>query len=149
MGLPFFLLGGALNGIKKCLKEKKSYQWVFLTASALLFLLEIYVVASKAIYSNLVLTFMLYPLVASIMVLLLCNPIEKADKIGGFSRACANITYYSHPAVILLVEVLFKLQSPTLLFLLVTVISVGLGWLYKKLGIQEKILKLFNLGVKS
>lgn len=149
MGIPFFLLGGFLNTQKNHFKDKLKYQLVFFVTSLALFLTEIYIVTVTEIYENLVLTFMLYPLVASIIILLVSNPMTGADKLGEFSRSCANFVYYSHPAIILLINVIFNLKSHTLLFIFTTIVTVGCGWILNMLGVRDKIFKVFNAGVKK
>ena len=114
-----------------------------------MFVLEIVVVAVTKIYDNITLTLCLYPLVGWLFIILFNHPAEKLTKIGKISRSCAELTYYIHPALILFanwcIVSIFNIICPAwLLFIIVTCISLGIGLLWMKLDIKEKIMKISN-----
>ena len=145
MGLPFFLLGTALSEFKsKWENIKLKVQIIVLVCIVLAFIAEIVVVTITGIYENIVLTIFLYPLVGWLVIILHNNPAEKQTELGKLSRSCAEFTYYIHPAIILFVQwiipTIFGIMcSNLILFLIVAVISVGLGILWMKLNIKENL----------
>ena len=150
MGLPFFLLGALLNDFRnQWANIKLKTQLTVLIGLIVLFVLEIVVVVATQIYNNITLTLFLYPLVGWLFIILFNNPAEKLTKIGKISRSCAELTYYIHPALILFanwcIVSIFNIICPAwLLFIIVTCISLGIGLLWMKLDIKEKIMKISN-----
>ncbi len=144
IALPFFVLGYFLNILKSKIENVSNKKMIMaILIIVLLYIAEIILVVITKVQVSIVITFMLYPLLASIILLLLNNKTEKFSKVANFSKKCANWLYYSHPLFILvLTTISLKLfhikltQTPT--FILTCVISIMCGMVIMK--INNKIL---------
>ena len=146
MGLPFFSLGGILNHFSdKWNTFAKKRQFLVLLLLVIAYVAEIVIVIGTKIYSNTVLTFFLYPLIALIVVILINNPMEKAECAGKISRSCAEFVYYVHPACKLFCQLVFGATCPDwLLFLIVTFMSIAIGICFMKLNVKDRAEKFFK-----
>lgn len=144
IGVPFFMLGYFLNILKSKIKNISNKKIIMaILIIVLLYIAEIILVVITRVQISITITFMLYPLLASIILLLLNNKTDKFSKVANFSKKCANWLYYSHPLFILLLTTIslklfhIKLtQTPT--FILTCFISIMCGMVIIK--INNKIL---------
>lgn len=105
MGFPFF--AGSQLVIKmedRISKRPGLFLWV---SSIIIWLLEIGIVIKMRYQRSLVLTFGLYLLVLSTLIVLLKNDLPCLRQAAGIRRKLASFTYYSHPAFILLINFAF------------------------------------------
>lgn len=102
MGFPFFVSGYLVFRVQekaeRRISNKKMY--LLLIAAAIIWLAEIIAVEAAGIADNIVLTFGLYLLVISSLLVLLRNPLPKYQALSKKSRVLANFTYYAHPLFI-------------------------------------------------
>ena len=109
MGFPFFVSGQMIYRIReKFTGGKTSNKSLIITwmLSITIWLGEIGMVYLLELPSNIVITFGLYPLVVSTILLLLNNPMSKLNDIASICRMLSNFTYYSHPLFSILISYL-------------------------------------------
>lgn len=134
MGFPFFACGYLIYKIEdKFLKRTTNKQlfiiWIIV---AVIYIAEVYTVRILKWQNNIVLTFGLYLMILSILLILLKNPFPEYKSLSNKCKLLANFTYYSHPIFILLLTVFAKnilhaQISETPLFLLTTAITFVVG----------------------
>lgn len=107
MGLPFFLAGYLVYRIKDRVLVPAWQKWIFpcWLGSVILWLGEIALVRVLKWEVNIYITFGLYLLLITTLLLLLKNPLPQYRKAADSCRMLANFTYYAHPAVILVLTV--------------------------------------------
>lgn len=136
-GIPFFMLGYFLNVFKgKYDKITNRKLFAALAIAAMLFLAEIFFVVRAELQSNVIITVLLYPLLAIVMMILLNNPLPEKVEAARYARGIANFTYFSHPMFIAFMEreELLNIQmenTPT--FLVIASLTILLGLLLVKL----------------
>jgi len=83
------------------------------------------------------LTFFLYPLLISIMLLLLNTPLLDKQNIAYKYRVTANFTYYVHPIIIILLSKFFNLTNfnvkETAIYFIVCFITTIIGFIIVKI----------------
>ncbi|WP_455544270.1 acyltransferase family protein [Intestinibacter sp.] len=126
MGLPFFMLGYLLNKIKTFKHIKK-----ILLLNIILFVIEIIIVNKFGLQNSIVISVFLYPLVATIFLTCVKNPMMNYGRYANISRLLSSFIYYIHPIIILLISNL-KL-SQTFTYLLTCFVSTALGLLIIKI----------------
>lgn len=133
MGFPFFSGGYiVLKSKEKISKQDCLFLWF---VSLMIWILEIVMVIKMQYQRSIVVTFGLYPLVVSTLIVLLKNPLPRLKGIADTSRKLANFTYYAHPAFILLIGLVAGRDVPnTVLFLLTSVTTFVVGLLICKLN---------------
>lgn len=132
MGFPFFAGGQLVIKMEERISKRPA---LFLWASSIIiWLLEIGIVIKMRYQRSLVLTFGLYLLVLSTLIVLLKNDLPYLRQAAGLCRKLAGFTYYSHPAFILLINFAFRalgsepLPIPdTALFFLTVVVTFIAG----------------------
>lgn len=145
-GLPFLVLGGWLSSKKdKIASFTKCKLNVLLSCAVVVYILEKTLIIVFDLYSDLVNTFALYPLVAIIVIFLLNHPLEGKDTLGQNCRTCANFIYYIHPAFLLIAQrlisaILHITLHPLLMFVLTVIVLTGLGLLLNKSKLARKFL---------
>lgn len=104
--IPFVVLGGwvARRGRDAVVsvRHNQSYDWWILSGVGAAFVLEKCILiwtGLPIIHPN---TWMLLPLTAVILTLLLKHPLERHMTLAAHARTCANFTYYIHMAFILI-----------------------------------------------
>lgn len=132
MGFPFFTSGALVQAIKEKVDRRQAVLmwWV----SFIIWVLEIWIVVRLQLQNSLVLTFGLFMLAVSTLVLLLKHPMQKCIKGAVLCKYLADYTYYVHPAFILIITVvyqaLFRRTVPnTLLFFMTVIITFMTGFL--------------------
>ena len=140
MGFPFFVGGYLVLQIRN--KISKIHGQVMWILSLLIWIIEIVIVVKLQLQQSIVLTFGLYCLVISILIVLLQNPCPRLNKIASTNRKLANFTYYVHPAFIMLITfvwgIVFSGQQAipnTALFLLTVVVTLIVGLLICRFNI--------------
>ena len=125
MGFPFFAGGYLVLSVENVINKRQSLlMWI---VSLTVWIIEIVIVIQNRYQRNVIITFGLYPFVIFTFIVLLKNPLQRFVSIAGTCRQLANFAYYSHPALIMVIEVLINRISSTGMFLLVTVASTALG----------------------
>lgn len=112
--IPFFSSGYFLQRFSGKL-SRISNKKLIITVSIIftLFLAEIIVGKVLKIISSAIITTFLYPLVLSIILLLLKNPMPNKSKTSEICRKLSNFTYYSHPLFIFLITNLKRVITGT------------------------------------
>ncbi len=138
MGLPFFLAGYLVYQIKDWALEEMREKWIlhWWIVSVILWLAEIAVVRLLRWEVNIYITFGLYLLLITTLLLLLKNPLPQYRSAADCCRLLANVTYYSHPLVILALTTFYNhvLGLPlreTPKFLLTVGITLAGGLIYR------------------
>lgn len=137
MGLPFYMLGYALDAA--CRKIRGKRLTMGLVISVVLFLAEIVLVTVLGMQKNVIITFGLYALLLFVMLFLLQHPFTVREKTAHYARGIANFMFYSHPlvmsAILFLSEAMLPGQtvSTTLLFLLTVLLTSLAGFLLVKM----------------
>ncbi|MCL2508521.1 MAG: acyltransferase [Oscillospiraceae bacterium] len=129
-GFPFFMTGYFLNAFKskwEKLSNKKMLTMIFICGAG--FLLEILFILLFLLPDDITLTFMLYPLLFSLMIFLLNNPFPQGAGVSEGFRVTANVTFYMHPAFIILFRFLgaklFGVAVPNTIMFLAVCTAVG------------------------
>ncbi|MEI6131717.1 MAG: acyltransferase [Bacillota bacterium] len=140
MSLPFFLIGYFINKYFEKLVKLKDALWKIGIVILFLFAFEMILVFSLNLQINVIITFMLYPLGTVIFVICLLFNIQMYKETDMFFRKTSNITYYSHPLIIILITTLgniigFKV-SPTILFVLTCGFLIIFSAVYFKISLR-------------
>lgn len=124
LGYPFFIGGGILYGFFSN-RRTTNTSTVFLM-SGVLWMGETALVYLMKWNESIICLVSLYPLVLSLVMLLLQNPCESKQKLALYIRTVANFTYYSHP---LFINILIMILNPTntVLFLLTALATLFFG----------------------
>lgn len=139
-GMPYFMLGGVISRRKDkwtaAITGTDRKEWIVLLVICALYTLE-KILLTHFGSTDLVLTVMLYPLVGAILIVLLRHPLPECDRIGLIARSAANVVYYVHPLLIVIVQKVFELligqeADNTILFLIVWAVASGMGYLLSK-----------------
>lgn len=106
MGLPFFSMGYLLRRFEMIFMRWSNRKLFFSAAViAIMYMAEIAIVVCWSLQDNIIITFMLYPLLYICMAILLKNGQWGSEELAHTLRGTANFTYYSHPIVILLCHI--------------------------------------------
>lgn len=141
-GIPFIALGGFILRHQERLEailHKKANQIFALLISIALFIAEkamYYFVGCPVLDVN---TLMLYPLMTTIVVLLLKYPLEKQTSLAQYSRTCANFIYYTHIAFIIVAERIFAFPATVMFFVTSTLLTV-IGIIVHRIAPLKKLL---------
>lgn len=139
MAFPFFVLGFFLQKIESRLmltnNNKNLYTISFFIL--LLWVSEIILITVLNWKTNYTITLSLYMLIIVIILILLKNPMLNYSSFSKSCRSMANFMYFSHPLVMICIELLFQKifdidVIPTLMFLLTISITSLLGLLIHK-----------------
>ena len=135
-GMPYFMLGGAISRRKDRRHSTARQEYLLLSGLLLLYILE-KVILSRFGSADLVLTVMLYPLTGWILIVLLRHPLTHMHHLGSIARATANMVYFIHPFLIIVVEkaflIVFGSEMPnTALFLTIWVTSSLSGYILSR-----------------
>lgn len=145
-GIPYFMLGYWIVQINERFDEiKSSTIRICFFVSLVGFAIEIFFVNKFKLYKDMNITIFLYPVVGTIMMICLRNPMIGLGEHRNSLKYISNFTYYSHPLFMELTSNYFeKIMKepipPTLEFLIVcsltTIIAVLIGrtkngWLCK------------------
>ena len=132
MGFPFFSGGYLVNIIKDRFSKQKGLRlWA---VSLIIWILEIVIIVNKQCQQNIVLTFGLYPLVITTLIILLQNPCPGLQEDGTRCKTIATFTYYAHPIIILVIRQMYAEIPNTVLFLLTSFFTLVLGLLLFKVN---------------
>lgn len=129
-GVPFFTLGAEIylqrDKLLECFFDPKKIRektlWVCSIVVFLLFAAEQYIICRFNLMESPVDTFMLLPFVGLLFIILLRHPNTRAVRTGKVCSACSSFVYFSHPAIILVLQRIFEkvgmntILSPTLLW---------------------------------
>lgn len=131
MGFPFFAGGYLVLKLREKISRKKIPY--FLIIFLIIWIAELLLVVRLDFQDSIVTTFGLYPLVIFILIILLQNPLPHLRKPAAACRKIASFTYYSHPAIILLISytyktLLHKTLPNTALFLITAIFTFLLPW---------------------
>ena len=134
MGFPFFASGLLVRHLADR-KPSDGALWISVCACAVLWFAEIVVIRSFGTGSDIVITYGLYPLVVSVMLLLLRHPLPEHTQTAAICRSGANFMYYAHPLFITVLNAAAGLMSvripETLLFLLVITLTGSISlWIH-------------------
>jgi hypothetical protein len=126
MGFPFFS-GGYL--VLKIKDKFRVYQSMILwMVSLAVWIIEIVIVVKRDFQQSIVLTYGLYPLVILTFIVLLQNLVTGLKGIADICRKLANFTYYVHPAIIMLINLVFReTVSNTMMFILTVIVTFFSG----------------------
>ncbi len=139
MAFPFFISGYLIHKIKSKFSQLTQIKWMMaLAVIAVVWLSEIVLVVKLRIQTNIFLTLGLYLLVVAVLsFLLLKDPLAKFIKLSEAGKTMANFIYYSHPAFIVVVNLIMNnvfqknlYQTPR--FLLTVLITSVIGFLIYK-----------------
>lgn len=133
MSLPFFMQGYFLHVLEnkyKSLSNKALRCGIAVAVAG--FLVEILFVVKMGIQKNIIITVFLYVLLLLIMICLLRNPMLKREREAFYAKRLSDLIYFLHPAVIIGLNGIGNF-SPVVLFVLVTVSCITIGWLVIKL----------------
>lgn len=110
MGLPFFLAGYLVYRIKDRVLSPAREKWILpcWVGSVILWLGEIALVRVLKWEVNIYITFGLYLLLITTLLLLLKNPLPQYRTAADSCRMLANFTYYAHPAVIMALALFYN-----------------------------------------
>lgn len=137
MGFPFTVLGWTISENKIRTPLKGSRLLCTTGLIALLFVAEIIAVTVSGISATIVITVFLYPLLFFIFQLCLVYPCRKQKRLASLCRDTANITYFWHPAVILVFTTI--ITDRFLLFLVTTAVCLFSGFGYHVLKTQRRL----------
>lgn len=140
-GVPFFMLGVEINLQSTCSlgcffrkdESGKRVLWICSVIVVALFILEQFVIYHFELMESPVDTFMLMPFVGLLLIILLRNPMPDARQIGRICSCCAGFVYFSHPAIILVLQKIFEkfemshFLSPTIQFVITTILGTAGG----------------------
>lgn len=103
MGLPFFMIGYFVNKIKGYFNKINNKTSIFIMILILiLFVFEIIIVNILHLQINIFITLFLYPLTGWVLILCTKNPMKSLDKFSAQLRVIGNLSFYSHPLLIML-----------------------------------------------
>ncbi len=139
MGLPFFMIGYLLNFIKNKYRDISNTKLLLvLSIFMICFFAEIFFVLEFNFERDIILTFFLYPLLISIMLLLINNPLIDKQNSAYRYRVMANFTYYVHPIIIILLSKFLNLinlnSKETVTYFTVCFITGTLGFIIVKMN---------------
>ena len=133
MGLPFFICGYIVNRIReKSINLNNKKLLVFICTAFIFWLSEIYLVIRMGWQDNIIITFGLFPLVITVMLVLLNNPLPTLNNISEKCRVLANFTYYSHPLMMLIIKTVNATTPRLFMFILTVVITAVIGLILSK-----------------
>jgi peptidoglycan/LPS O-acetylase OafA/YrhL len=141
MGLPFFMIGYVLIFLKNKYRDISNKKLIHvLIIFVICFFAEIFFVLEFNLKRDIILTFFLYPLLISIMLLLINTPLLDKQNIAYRYRVMANFTYYVHPIIIILLSKFFNLTNlnvkETVTYFIVCFITTTLGFIIVKMDNQ-------------
>lgn len=132
-GFPFFGCGYLIRQLEKRITTKKATLWL-LVVSTLLWLGEMVLVKELQWQKDVVTTPFLYLEVVAVVLFLLKHPLSHCEKQANACRVVANFTYYSHPFVIICINLVSQVLlqttfTETPMFLLTTILCGIAGWI--------------------
>lgn len=134
MGLPFFICGQCVGKIKNtATKLSNTKMCIILAVSVFVWLAEIFLVVKAGWQQNIIITFGLFPLVVSVMLFLLKNPLPKFRILSEKCRILANFTYYSHPLVMLIIKALHEETPKLIMFVATIAVTAVIGLIFSKI----------------
>lgn len=108
MGFPFFSCGKLIGILEKRLHRSGNTKiFAFAAVTFAIWTAEIFVIQKLGLSANIIITFGLYPMLAAVFLLLLRYPLPNCAKAASIFRTSANFTFYSHPLVLKLIEILY------------------------------------------
>ncbi len=135
MGLPFFLVGYFLNKFMEKYKNINNKKLITVVViSVLVYFAELYFVTAFNLTEDVIsVSFILYPMLFAVMVLLLSHPMEDKTTLAGKCRVSANFIYYSHPIFLMILRSIPTLENATTThFVLTCALGTAIGWLIYK-----------------
>lgn len=131
MGSPFTVLGWTISEDKLRITLTRRQLRFAAGLIAALFAAESIAVAVSGVSRTIVITAFLYPLLLLLFNLCLAYPCKKQKRLAAVCKDTANIVYFWHPAVILMLSQI--IADSFLLFLVTTVICLLIGFGYHAL----------------
>lgn len=136
MGLPFTVLGWVISEDRPKFSLTRKRLLFTTGLIAALFVAEIITVTVLGVSKTIVITVFLYPLLFLLFNLCLAYPCEKQKRLAAACKDTANVTYFWHPLVILMLNRI--VTDRFLLFLVATVICLMIGLGYHALKNQRR-----------
>ena len=146
MGFPFFAAGYLIRRL-----AERKWSDLAVTVSVLLCAAlwgaELVVVRRFELGSDIVITYGLYPLVASVLLCLLRHPLPKHARTAAMCRSAANFMYYAHPLLITLLTFSADLlsvqlsQTPRFLLVVILTVAVSLSIHQSNIPVLKKLLQ--------
>lgn len=129
MGFPFFICGYTVRLINESLQHRKRTirSLPILCTCILLWSFELHWVISQKLYSNIVISPMLYPLVTVTLLTLVRSNASIPQPAAYKCRAAANFMYYAHPLCLMLLGQLPAQITPTAQFTLTIIATFLIG----------------------
>lgn len=137
MGFPFTALGWVISEgkLKLCISKKHLLFTTMLVT--LLFVAEIVAVTVTGMSRTIEITVFLYPLLYLLFQICLAYPHEGKSRLASVCRDSANLTYFWHPIVILVLQKAIAIKS--LLFAATVAMCLTLGMGYHSLKKRRKL----------
>ena len=134
MGFPFFICGYSVRLISESVKQKESriHFTRIICIAVFLWGIELYWVISNNLFSSIVISPMLYPLVTVTLLVLLTRTCTISSHASSKCRAAANFMYYAHPICLMHLSLTPLASCPTLCFLITIILTFLAGSFLKK-----------------
>lgn len=143
MGYPFFAGGYFVNKINE--KANLKNGMVMMLGSLLVWILEILFVIRMNFQNNIILTFGLYPLTVSVLIVLILHPMPELKEISSVCRKLSGFTFYSHPVFILAFASVYRAVAGNDISGTVLFIFTVLGTLITGLALLRSRSKIYQL----
>lgn len=102
MGYPFLAGGYLIRKIENKVKEKKQVR-IFWGISIAVFIAEMAMIHILQLHLNIILTFALYPLMCTTILMLLKHPVYRKADVSRLYNTLAKFAYYTHPLFMMLI----------------------------------------------
>ena len=128
IAIPFFMAGYLINKLKNI----KKHLLIFIIVFFILFILECTFIQNLGTQKDMLTNIFMYPLIICIFLYCLNHTLEKYDKYSIISNKLSSFVYFVHPIFISILK--NSLISETLLFLVTSILSIGLGIILIKIN---------------